>query len=105
VIIHYLANFFAGIFICNCIPHLVAGVMGQPFPTPFGKPRGVGDSSPLVNFLWGTLNGIIGIALLAYRPIVLQINLETASFITGFLLSGIWLAYRFGAVRKRKSGN
>jgi len=105
MIIHYLANFFAGLFICNCIPHLTSGLRGEPFPTPFARPRGAGLSSPLVNFLWGTLNGVIGIALLAWRPIVLRVNLETASFLTGFLLLGIYSSLHFGAVRKSGPGN
>jgi hypothetical protein len=40
----YLALFFAGAFLCNAIPHLAAGTMGMPFPTPFARPRGIGNS-------------------------------------------------------------
>lgn len=52
-LVHDLADFGAGLFLCNCLPHLAAGLQGQPFPSPFSKPRGVGNSSPLVNVLWG----------------------------------------------------
>jgi len=40
----YAVIFFAGAFLCNCIPHLCAGLQGMPFPTPFAKPRGIGKS-------------------------------------------------------------
>ena len=55
---HYVAAFFAGAFLCNCIPHLDCGLRGAPFPTPFAKPRGIGDSSPLINVLWGFFIGV-----------------------------------------------
>ena len=40
--LNYIALFFAGAFLCNAIPHLVAGLQGQPFPSPFAKPPGRG---------------------------------------------------------------
>jgi len=102
MLLHYIVNFFAGLFICNCIPHLASGLRGEAFPTPFAKPPGAGLSSPLVNFLWGTLNAVIGIALLAFRPIVLRVNFETASFLLGFLLIGIYLSLHFAKVRQAR---
>ena len=39
-VIAYTAIFFTGAFLCNCIPHLCAGLQGMPFPTPFATPRG-----------------------------------------------------------------
>jgi hypothetical protein len=58
---HYVLTFFAGAFLCNCIPHLSSGLRGAPFPTPFAKPKGVGNSPPFLNFLWGSFNLFIGI--------------------------------------------
>jgi hypothetical protein len=103
MLIYYIVNFFAGVFICNCIPHLASGLRGESFPTPFARPPGVGLSSPLVNFLWGTLNAAVGVGLLGFRPIVLRVNLETGSFLIGWLLVGIWLAIHFGKVREKQS--
>ncbi len=51
-----IALVFAGAFLCNCVPHLCAGLTGQKFPTPLARPRGVGLSPPLVNFVWGAFN-------------------------------------------------
>jgi hypothetical protein len=60
---HYLAGFFAGVFLTNTIPHLVHGVSGDKFPTPFAHPPGKGLSSPLVNVLWALLNLALGLLL------------------------------------------
>ncbi|MGC1421672.1 MAG: hypothetical protein WA354_04900 [Terracidiphilus sp.] len=52
----YPAYFFGGAFITNAIPHLVNGVSGRPFQTPFAKPPGKGLSSSTVNVIWGFFN-------------------------------------------------
>jgi len=94
-----LANFFAGAFLCNAIPHLASGLKGETFPTPFAKPRGVGHSSAMLNFFWGSFNLIAGIALLTYQPIVIGTNPKTAIFAAGFLVLGSYLSVHFGNVR------
>ncbi len=94
----YVANFFAGAFLCNCLPHLVAGLQGQPFPTPFAKPRGVGRSSPLVNVVWGMFNLVAGCMLLLNFPIVLGVNAGTGLMVCGALCLGTYLAVHFGRV-------
>jgi hypothetical protein len=98
----YVANFFAALFLCNCIPHLASGLRGEHFPTPFARPSGVGKSSAVVNFLWGSFNLFIGVALLAFRPLIIGPNLNSALFILGFLLIGLWLAHHFDEVRNKK---
>jgi hypothetical protein len=50
--IHYISYLFGGFFLTNAIPHLVSGVMGSPFQSPFAKPPGEGLSSSTVNVLW-----------------------------------------------------
>jgi hypothetical protein len=60
----YIAYFFAGAFLVNAIPHFVSGVCGRPFPSPFASPPGRGNSSPLVNVLWGAFNAIVGYLLI-----------------------------------------
>jgi hypothetical protein len=37
-----LAYFFGGVFLGNAIPHVVSGMMGRPFQSPFAKPPGEG---------------------------------------------------------------
>ncbi len=56
---------FGGAFLANSVPHLVAGMMGRPFQSPFARPPGEGLSSSTVNVLWGALNLVLGYALLA----------------------------------------
>jgi hypothetical protein len=70
----YVVMFFAGAFLCNSIPHLASGLRGEPFPTPFARPRGVGLSSPFVNFLWGSFNVVVGIILVSGRPVVVVLD-------------------------------
>jgi hypothetical protein len=92
--------FFAGAFLCNSIPHLVCGLMGEPFPTPFAKPRGVGNSSPLTNFLWGMFNLLVGVSLLASFPVRAAFNSPSAALVAGALLMGVYLSRHFGGLRK-----
>src|ERR1700759_1391608 len=102
ILLHYLANIFAGLFLCNCIPHLASGLRGEPFPSPFAKPRGVGNSSALTNVLWGTVNLIIGCLLLSFAPFSFGLNLNSLLFAIGFLAIGIYLARHFESVRNGK---
>ncbi len=57
---HYVACFFAGMFLANFVPHFVQGVSGDRFPSPFSKPPGKGLSSPTVNVLWALVNLAVG---------------------------------------------
>ena len=61
---HYVACFFAGMFLANTIPHFVHGISGDSFPSPFAHPPGKGLSSPTVNVVWGLANLVIGYILL-----------------------------------------
>ena len=63
---HYIAAFFAGAFLMNVVPHLIHGVSGDPFPSPFSDPPGKGLSSPTVNVLWASLNLLIGYLLFRF---------------------------------------
>ena len=61
---HYLAYFWGGAFLANAVPHLVSGITGHPFQSPFATPSGQGLSSALVNVLWGSFNLVIGYLLI-----------------------------------------
>jgi hypothetical protein len=98
-ILHYVADFFVGAFFCNAIPHLAAGVRGEPFPTPFAKPPGHGDSSPLVNFLWSFVNLLVALALYWWSPFLIGLNAALLVFLLGFLLMGISTSLHFGKVK------
>ncbi len=58
-----VSYFFGGAFLLNAVPHLVSGVTGRAFQTPFAKPPGEGLSSSTVNVLWGFFNLVVGYLL------------------------------------------
>lgn len=94
---------FAGALLCNCIPHLVAGLQGISFPTPFAKPRGIARSPSLVNFAWGSANLLLGLFLALRRlPHAAPITGPLALAL-GFLAVGTYLSMRFGRARRAAS--
>jgi hypothetical protein len=93
----YLLEFVAGMLITNAIPHWVFGLTGTPFQSPFAKPSGIGESSPLVNVYWGFANLAGGLALLHhYWPIDCLGWLAVGA---GSLALGSFCARHFGKVR------
>jgi hypothetical protein len=62
----YAAYFCGGLFFGNSIPHLVNGISGRAFQTPFASPPGRGESSSVTNVLWGLFNLLAGY-LLVFR--------------------------------------
>lgn len=94
------ANFAAGAFLCNCIPHLAAGLRGELFPSPFASPPGIGNSRPVVNVFWGWLNALAGVALLGYAPVTVGLNLPFLSIAMGALIGGSCVARHFTRVRE-----
>jgi len=95
----YVAFFFGGMFLVNAVPHFVSGVMGRRFPSPFASPPGKGESSPMVNVLWGAFNLVIGY-LLVFRVGEFFIR-ETSSVVAvgvGAFVMAVMLAANFGKV-------
>jgi hypothetical protein len=95
----YLARFFAGAFLANAVPHFVSGMQGRRFPTPFASPPGEGESSPMVNVIWGTANAVVGYLLL-YQVGSFTVSRLGESLIVGlggFLLA-IMLSRAFGQI-------
>jgi hypothetical protein len=88
-----LAYFFGGAFLTNAIPHVVAGMMGEPFQSPFAKPRGEGLSSSTVNILWGFFNLLVGYLLVCrVGDFGLRTTSDVAALGLGGLLIGLYLA-------------
>jgi hypothetical protein len=96
-LIHDLSYFLGGAFLTNTVPHLVSGVMGRPFQSPFATPRGEGLSSSTVNVLWGFFNLAIGYVLTCR---VGNLDLHATDHVVaaglGALLASIGLARLFG---------
>src|SRR5258706_15271752 len=97
----YVAWLFAGAFLANAIPHTVQGICGNRFQTPFASPRGVGESSAIVNVIWGLANFAIGGALLhiSFPPELPPPWTLCAAALIGALAMSLWLANHFGKVR------
>ncbi len=96
----YVLQLISGALLTNGIPHFVQGVGGHWFQTPFASPPGVGESSPVVNVLWGFLNLAVGFALLfAFAPKGSDVMAEWALVGLGALVMALFLARHFGRVR------
>jgi hypothetical protein len=98
----YLAYFFAGFFLANGVPHFVNGISGRKFPSPFASPPGRGESSPLVNALWGLTNFFIGYTLI-FKVGDFHFGMTRDVLMVGLgalVISGI-LAVNFGRARSR----
>ena len=97
----YLLNFLAGLFLANGVPHFVQGISGNPFPTPFAKPPGVGDSSPVTNVLWGLGNlAVGGLLLTCFWQFRYPLSLGSFAVDAGVVPMSVMLAWHFGKVRK-----
>jgi hypothetical protein len=93
----YIAHLFAGALLINSIPHLVNGLSGRRFPSPFASPPGVGASPALVNILWGFTNLVAGYGLLAgIGPFVFGLSLDAGAVGLGALVMACRLANYFG---------
>lgn len=96
----YPAYFFAGFFLVNGLPHFMYGISGKKFPTLLASPPAVGESSPLLNALWGLANFFIAYALAfgvgefccGFTRDVLMVGL-------GALAGAVFLALYFERVR------
>lgn len=98
----YLAYFFAGAFLANGVPHFVHGIAGKKFQSPFASPPAVGESSPLVNVIWGLVNFIIGYVLIfAIGDFTFGLTRAAVMVGLGALITAVALALYFERVRSR----
>ena len=63
----YFTLLLAGALLCNALPHLMSGLRGDTFFTPWSRPRGTGRSSAIENVLWGSANLLLAVYLLTHR--------------------------------------
>lgn len=95
--LHFASCFFGGACLANTIPHLVSGLRGEPFQTPFAKPRGQGLSSSTANVLWGFFNLVVGYLLVCrVGEFSLLDTGNVAALGLGALLLSLFCARRFG---------
>lgn len=95
--LHVVSYFFGGLFLANAVPHLVSGMEGRAFQTPFATPPGEGLSSSIVNVLWGFFNVAVGYVLLCrVGDFALRHAADALACGAGMLLAALFLAHRFG---------
>jgi hypothetical protein len=95
--LYYIAHFFAGAFFANSLPHLINGVSGRPFQSPFAKPPGKGLSSSTVNVLWGLFNLAVAYVLVfRVGSFVFHDTGHILVFGAGVLIMSLMLARTFG---------
>lgn len=99
----YVAYFFAGLFLANSVPHFVHGISGKKFQSPFAKPPGVGESSPIVNVIWGLFNAVVGYALIfGVGRFTLGFTRPVLAAGLGAAIISVFLASHFGRVRRER---
>ena len=86
--LHLLALFFSAAFFTNALPHLIAGILGRPFQTPFAKPSGKGLSTSRVNVLWAFFNLAVAYLLFA-RATGFSHHAPVAAFACGLALMSL----------------
>jgi hypothetical protein len=92
---HYIACFFAGLFLTNVVPHFVSGISGDRFPTPFARPPGKGLSSPTVNVIWALFNLVIGYILFRVGRVASGNTLAVVVFFAGIAAMSTMASMRF----------
>ena len=93
----YISYFFGGVFLANAIPHIVSGMMGRPFQSPFAKPSGEGLSSSTVNVIWGSFNVMVSYLLIFHvGTFDLHSTSDVFSMGMGAFLIALFSARHFG---------
>ena len=92
---HFIASFFAGAFLANALPHLVRGISGDAFPSPFSNPPGKGLSSPTVNVIWGLANLLIGYLLLRFGKVASEKKWSLILLFVGITCMAVMLSIKF----------
>lgn len=95
--LYLVSYFFGGAFLANAVPHLVSGMLGRPFQSPFAKPPGQGLSSSTVNALWGFCNLVAGYLLVCQvGDFALRNASDAGALGLGVFLLAITAAWQFG---------
>ena len=95
--LYLLSYFFGGAVLANAIPHLLPGMMGRPFQSPFATPSGEGLSSSTVNVHWSFHTLAVGYVLVCrVGDFDLRSTVHMAALGAGALVMAIFAARHFG---------
>lgn len=95
IVLVMLGHMAGAVLLVNSIPHLVKGLVGESFPSPFSKPPGQSLSSPKSNIIWGAINFLCGYGLLFGLGFNLNFGLDSLLVVVSALITGIKLASHF----------
>lgn len=92
-----LSVFLGGAVFANSLPHVINGVSGRPFQTPFASPPGKGLSSSIVNVLWGFFNlWVAYMLIIKFGHCHAQDALQMLTLGAGMLVMSLFMARVFG---------
>jgi hypothetical protein len=95
--LHDVAYFFGGAFLTNALPHLLAGLQGKPFQSPFAHPPGQGLSTSRTNALWGAANVVVAWLLLGkVGAFDIHSPEHAGAAFAGGLILAVLMSRRFG---------
>ena len=95
--LYLVSYYFGGAFLSNAVPHVVSGVMGRSFQSPFARPPGQGLSSSTVNVAWGTFNLVVAYVLIErVGDFDLRSTANAGALGLGALAIGLVSARQFG---------
>jgi len=86
--------FFSGVFLVNVLPHLIRGVSGDKFPSPFAKPHGKKLSSPTLNVIWAFMNLVIFLTIFHFNQFSFTV-VHGGIMLTGAFAMAIYLSRYF----------
>src|SRR6185312_7754224 len=94
---HGLAYFFGGAFWANTLPHLMSGVCGSSFQSPFASPPGEALSPAFVTVAWGLFNLFLGYLLVVrVGQFDARNNKHALAFGLGFVAMALQAGWYFG---------
>ncbi len=66
-VVHAIGWFVSGVLLVNVLPHLIRGISGDKFPSPFARPHGKKLSSPTSNVIWAFMNLALFLAIFYFN--------------------------------------
>jgi hypothetical protein len=94
---HYLSLLGGGMFLMNAVPHVISGVLGRAFQSPFATPAGKGLSSSMVNVLWGLANLLLAwLLLIHFGRVDIARWPDAMALFVGIAAIALFSAHHFG---------
>ena len=93
-VVHTIGWFFSGALLVNVLPHLIRGISGDKFPSPFSKPHGKKLSSPTLNVIWAFINLSLFLTIFYFNQLSFNATYGVIMLIGGFAMA-IYLSRYF----------